>query len=102
VKKRPRPNATDRYLVQFKAWGINQYYATDCAFRDGQLDAAKCYVDASVARRHAQAGRIHDCDAPADQDPIIYGPIEAAELPLGEELSLNNVTCQPGLFPADL
>lgn len=94
-----RPNATDRYLVQFKPWGVNQPFETDSPFRDGELEAAKLYVDRTVTALtdKVKAGRVWDCDT----EQIVYGPVEAKELDLGFEHSRDNKTCQPGLFETD-
>jgi hypothetical protein len=64
-----RPNATDRYLVQFRKIG-KLHFKTDCAFRDGQLDAARGYVIRVLSTLCASvaAGRVLD----ADTDTVVY------------------------------
>ena len=64
-----RPNATDRYLVQFRKVGKLDF-RTDCAFRDGQLDAAQGYVIRVLSTLCATvaAGRVLD----ADTDTVVY------------------------------
>ena len=48
----------DRYLVQFRE---HDYFKTDCAFRDGQLDRAKLYVRMIVdALDYVVEGRVLD------------------------------------------
>lgn len=96
-----RLNENDRYLAQFQEWGRGQPFVTDCAFRDDELEKAQTYVDAIVTtpKISVKAGRIFDCDANVDagEDPIVY-VAGVYELDLGQDLSRNNRTCQPGLF----
>ena len=64
-----RPNEFDRYLVQFRKIGKLDF-KTDCAFRDGQLDAARGYVIRVLSTLCATvaAGRVLD----ADTDTVVY------------------------------
>lgn len=50
----------DRYLVQFRE-DMQDYFKTDCAFREGQLDAAKRYVRMVVdTLDHVAEGQVLD------------------------------------------
>ena len=52
--------ATQQYLVQFQEL-THDYFKTDCAFRDGQLHLAKCYVRMIVdALNYVAEGRVLD------------------------------------------
>jgi len=57
-----RPNELDRYLIQFRQ-ADKDYFITECAYRDGQLEDAKRYVEMAVdTLEETVAGRIFDCD----------------------------------------
>jgi hypothetical protein len=78
--KMQKPNEVDRFLVQFRTVGADDF-KTDCAFRDGQLDQAKRYIDAVLDCDAARiedgralpivAGRVLDCWRP-DGDEVVY------------------------------
>ena len=50
----------DRYLCQFQDVG-KDYFITDCAFQDGQLNKAKAYVKMIILSTHTtRRGQVYD------------------------------------------